>query len=170
MKKDSALYYDGIASGYNELHGAEQEKKYKIILKHLKIKPNDKVLDVGCGTGLFFRHLPKNSFGIDPSEGLLKKVPKEYKKQVKQAGAESIPFPDNSFDAVVSATALQNASDLKKAVSEMKRVGKENAKFAITFLKKSNNAKQIKNILEKTFPKAKWFEEEKDFILITPIE
>ena len=45
-------YYDSISEGYEELHAEEQLKKIAVIKKHLKPKPTDKLLDVGCGTGL----------------------------------------------------------------------------------------------------------------------
>ena len=45
-------YYDDISSGYEELHKEEQLKKVSSIKKHLKVNSSDKLLDVGCGTGL----------------------------------------------------------------------------------------------------------------------
>ena len=45
-------YYDKIAKGYEELHKEEQLKKIKLIKTILKVNPTDKLLDVGCGTGL----------------------------------------------------------------------------------------------------------------------
>ena len=133
----------------------------------LKMDKKDKVLDVGCGTGLFFRHLPKGSKGIDPSEGLLKQVPKKFKRMAKKASAESIPYPDNSFDVVVSVTALQNAKNPEKAVMEMKRVGK--GKFGISFPKRSPKRKLLEAILKKEFPAGKLVEEDKDLMLIANI-
>ena len=45
-------YYDEISEGYEELHKEEQEKKIELIKQHLKVNPEEKLLDVGCGTGL----------------------------------------------------------------------------------------------------------------------
>jgi ubiquinone/menaquinone biosynthesis C-methylase UbiE len=47
-------YYDGIAKGYDRLHKQEQQRKLKVILPHLQIKPTDMFVDVGCGTGVAF--------------------------------------------------------------------------------------------------------------------
>ena len=46
----------------------------------------------------------------------------------------------------------------------MKRVGKK--QFALSFLKKSEKAKEIENLIKEAFPKAKKIEEEKDVIFI----
>ena len=45
-------YYDEISEGYEELHKEEQETKIKIIKDWLAPGFNQKLLDVGCGTGL----------------------------------------------------------------------------------------------------------------------
>ena len=45
-------YYDSISEGYEELHKEEQLKKIELIKKHFSVKKTDKLLDVGCGTGL----------------------------------------------------------------------------------------------------------------------
>jgi ubiquinone/menaquinone biosynthesis C-methylase UbiE len=47
-------YYDAIAKGYDKLHKQEQQRKLKVILPHLEIKPTDMFVDVGCGTGVAF--------------------------------------------------------------------------------------------------------------------
>jgi cyclopropane fatty-acyl-phospholipid synthase-like methyltransferase len=64
-------YYDEIAQGYEELHREEQLKKIEIIKKILKLKKTDKLLDVGCGTGLTTEPWDCKRYGIDPSKQLL---------------------------------------------------------------------------------------------------
>jgi len=152
-------YYDSIAKGYNELHGEEQLKKLEIIKKKIEIKSSDKVLDVGCGTGLS-SILGGVITGIDPSAELLKQA----KCKTVCASAEEIPFKDNSFDIVVSVTAIQNFTDIKKGLEEIKRVGKD--KFALSFLKKSEKREKILVLLNNVFGQGEVFEEDKDLIFI----
>ncbi|MFW9880705.1 MAG: class I SAM-dependent methyltransferase, partial [Candidatus Thorarchaeota archaeon] len=60
-------YYSGISEGYDELHKEEQLKKIKKVIELLKIKDNEKVLDVGCGTALYSGYF-KDYIGIDKSK------------------------------------------------------------------------------------------------------
>jgi len=145
-------YYDKISKGYNDLHKEEQLKKVKLIIKLLNIK-NESVLDIGCGTA-FYSNLFKNYTGIDNSQGMLKQA----KAKVILGNAESLPFKDNSFNTVISITAIHNVKDYKKAINEIKRVSSK--KIAISILKKAKNFKKISDEL-KDF---KQTEQEKDII------
>ena len=84
-------YYDDIAEGYDELHFEEQKKKAQIILKEIKIKKKDTLLDVGCGTGKVTELFPCKAWGVDPSEKLLAKAKIPHLKGT----AEQLPFEDN---------------------------------------------------------------------------
>src|SRR3989344_7044057 len=101
-------YYDEIAQGYEELHKEEQEKKIEIVKKHLRLKPNYKLLDVGCGTGLTTMPWNCKRYGIDPSAKLLERAKGKDEIEYKLAFAEKIPYPDKYFDVVISITAIQN--------------------------------------------------------------
>ncbi len=157
-------YYDSIAAGYEELHKEEQLKKIKIIKKYLKVKPKDKLLDIGCGTGLTTIPWKCRRYGIDPSKKLLEKARQKNKVTYKQASAERIPFKDHFFDVAISITAIQNFKNIEKGLKEIKRVGKD--KFVLTFLKKSSKKDKIIKLIEKHFKVKKLIEEDKDLILI----
>ena len=151
-------YYDAVSKGYNELHGEEQLKKLSIIKGNIKISKGMNILDVGCGTGI------SSDFGcfvvgIDPSIGLL-----TQNKSTKLLGiAEYLPFRDNSFDFVISVTAVHSFNDIEKSISEMKRVGKKN--FVFSILRRSKKSGLIRDLILKNFRVLKIIEEEKDTIL-----
>ena len=151
-------YYNSISKGYNELHREEQLSKLLIIKNSIKINKKTRILDVGCGTGISSDF---NSFvvRIDPSASLLK-LNKSNKKIIGMA--ESLPFKDNSFNCVVSITSIHNFNDIKKSISEMKRVGKDD--FVFSVLKKSNKFGLIEKLIEKNFKIDKVVEEYKDII------
>lgn len=153
-------YYDETSKGYDELHGEEQLKKLKIIAKEIKITKSTKLLDVGCGSGLSAKIFDCDITGIDPSEELLKQCPF---KTIK-VSAESIPFPDTSFDVVIAVTSIHNFDDIEKGLKEIKRVGKDI--FALTVLKKSPKKKAIINLIRNNFKIKKEIDEEKDLIFI----
>ncbi len=157
------MYYDEIASGYDELHREEQIKKIKVILNNIKINKKDKVLDVGCGPCYLAEFIDCDYTGIDPSEKLLNL--NKNKKIKKIIGvAENLPFPDHYFDVVFSITAIHNFKDLEKGISEIKRVGKK--RFVFSILKKSKNFEKIKRIIKNNFKVKKEIDEGVDLVLI----
>jgi SAM-dependent methyltransferase len=86
------------------------------------------VLDVACGTGVLAREVrtrvgPEGYVaGVDPNAGMLA-VAKELEPALdwRPGTGESIPFPDDSFDAVVSQFGLM-FMDVDRALREMLRV------------------------------------------------
>jgi len=156
-------YYDCIAEGYDELHRAEQLKKLEIIRDELHITKEDRLLDVGCGTGISTEFWDCKATGIDPSQGLLDQN-KEKKAEYLKGKAEALPFHDSEFDVVISVTAIQNFDDFRKGLDEMKRVGKE--RFAFTVLKRSKDIEKIRDHILKNFNVKKIIAESKDEIFI----
>ena len=153
-------YYDMIAHSYNELHGDEQLNKLSIIMDNIEVTQKTRLLDVGCGTGLSSGF---NCFvvGIDPALGMLR----INRSKIKVAGcAERLPFRDNSFDIVISVTAIHNFSSIGKAVQEMSRVCR--GQLVFTILKKANDFEKIAQLLESSFIVSKKIEGEKDTIII----
>ncbi|HSB36643.1 MAG TPA: methyltransferase domain-containing protein [Thermoanaerobaculia bacterium] len=94
-----------------------------------RIRPGQRVLDVACGTGVLAREVasrtgsPEDVVGLDPSPGMLA-VARRLASAVdwREGTAESLPFPDRSFDAVVSQFGLMFFEDRQRAIREMLRV------------------------------------------------
>ena len=94
-----------------------------------RVQPGQRVLDVACGTGVLARAILARTgpsgqvVGLDPNPGMLA-VANELAPAVtwRQGAAESMPFPDQSFDAVVSQFGLMFFQDRQQAVREMLRV------------------------------------------------
>lgn len=82
-------------------------------------KTSDSILDTGCGTGFVSQLYPNFAItGIDISDGMLAQNPYKWIK----ASAESIPFPDNSFDFVICRSLLHHLENPSKGLEEMVRV------------------------------------------------
>ncbi|QQG38625.1 MAG: class I SAM-dependent methyltransferase [Candidatus Woesearchaeota archaeon] len=154
-------YYDQISKGYNELHKEEQLNKVYFIKEHIKINKGDKLLDVGCGTGISGEAFLDvcDVVGIDTSKEMIRWA--NFKTFLGRA--EELPFENKSFDIVVCLSAIQNFEDMEKAVKEIERVARR--VVVISIIKKSVKADILRNLLEDY----EEFKEEKDFIFIKSI-
>jgi len=141
------------------LHKEEQLSKIRLIKNNLKIKKKDFLLDVGCGTGVFAEEFNCIKIGIDPSIEMLNQGKNAF---YIQAYAENLPFKDNSFNNVISVTAIHNFKNIRKGLEEIKRVSRKN--IALSILKKSSKINEIKNHIKELFKITKIIEEDKDII------
>ena len=89
-----------------------------------------RILDIGCGDGALVRALAARgaaAVGVDPDPAMLAVARKraaeaDIPATFLEGRAESLPFPDASFDAVTAMTVLCFVPDAKGAVREMARV------------------------------------------------
>ena len=107
------------------------EVEYRLLHRMLAPAPGDSLLDVGCGTGYFTRRFAQDAglrvTGLDPDCGWL-----DYARahggpnEAYVAGdARKLPFPDASFDSVVSVTALCFIQDQRRALQQLLRVARK---------------------------------------------
>jgi ubiquinone/menaquinone biosynthesis C-methylase UbiE len=158
-------YYDQIAESYNSLHGKEQLEKLDYISQHFQVDVEDVLLDVGCGTGIALSYFDvRQAVGVDPAQKLLDKYEGDHK--VICCGAEELPFDDDSFDVVVSLTAIQNFSHVRRGLEEIARVGKQT--FILTWLKASSKNDSIRVLVKELFHdyKITWLEHPLDAVCI----
>ena len=90
-----------------------------------------KVLDVGCGKGFMLHDFQGliagiTVAGIDISPYAIDNALDDVKDVVRVGDAKDLPYEDNTFDLVVSITAIHNLErdDCKRALGEMERVSR----------------------------------------------
>jgi len=99
------------------------------IVKHFKLKPGDRVLDIGCGKGFLVKDLMKicpglEAFGLDISEYAVLNCEPEVVGRLHVGNATRLPFPDDSFRAVISINTIHNLdrAGCIQALKEMQRL------------------------------------------------
>ncbi len=121
----------------------------KSLLNIMNPAPNQKLIDVACGTGdiakIFLKHVNKSSnvTCVDPNKGMIKKGKEKLDKYKNLtwiiAPAEKLPIADNSFDFYTISFGLRNTKNLNKALGEAFRVLKPGGRFLCLEFSKIQN-------------------------------
>jgi ubiquinone/menaquinone biosynthesis C-methylase UbiE len=114
-KQYGEMYWDGPREyGYG---GYRDDGRWRPvardIIAHFGLKPGMKLLDVGCGKGFLIKELLAEcpgleAFGLDISLYALMHAPREVVGRIHLGTAEKMPFPDGSFDCVLSLNTIHN--------------------------------------------------------------
>ncbi|MGH9244492.1 MAG: methyltransferase domain-containing protein [Acidimicrobiales bacterium] len=102
-----------------------------LLLDAAGVEPGQTVLDVACGTGILARTAADrvgatgNVIGVDLNEGMLT-VARRVRPDLewRQGDAADLPFPDDTFDAVLCQSSMMFFPDATGALREMARVCK----------------------------------------------
>lgn len=156
-------------------------KKYEteLVLDLLIPRKGEFILDAGCGTGIFTRDILSSGskvIGLDISLPMLIQAGKKLKGfpfQIVLANMLSLPFPESSFDKVVSITALEFIGDAEIAIRELFRVTKRGGIIVVATLnslspwtaKRIAKAKKGNTIFEKAI-----FRSPDDLHSLVPVE
>ena len=110
-----AEYWDGDRKyGYG---GYRYDGRWRSVARdmiaHFGLHPGMRALDVGCGKGFLVKDLMLEcpgleSFGLDISHYALTHCEREVVGRLHLGNATSLPFPDGSFDAVISINTIHN--------------------------------------------------------------
>ena len=109
------------------------ERRANYFVELAKIKPGDKVLEIGCGTGLFTRKFydatKAEIIATDISEDLLEEARKNLPQVTfKKDDAMNMSFADETFDVVFGSSILHHL-DFKPALKEIYRVLKRDGRM-----------------------------------------
>jgi len=107
--------------------GPRQWLRHRLLLKELKSRLlQGAVLDAGCGEGRLAELMAKMGFqvsGFDESRDSLKQARERNPGLTFWTGKmDSIPVPDQSFDAIIAGDVLEHLEDDRAAVKEFRRI------------------------------------------------
>lgn len=157
--------YNLTAEFYDRRYREIQFEKYKNSLPFVSL--SGRILDHGCGTGLFHEYLKYfNMIGIDNSSKMIEIAQKKGEKVVL-GDIENLPFTNNSFDIVFSFTTIQNSKNYNATLTEVKRVLKNNGSFICSFV--HHFQKRIEPELKKYFKITHFFRNTEDVTYICTI-
>ncbi len=123
--------YDVHSMFYDATFGRLVARRVAKAISHMNIAPDDRILDLGIGTGMSLNFYPKDRgqiVGVDLSSGMLREARKKIREQgrdnaeVFQADAMKLPFADDTFDHVFISHVISVVSDPCRLVQEAQRV------------------------------------------------
>lgn len=123
--------FDRQAKHYDAQWNAWTEESLSWLIRHGTFAPTDRVLDVATGTGftaLAVAPLVQHVTGLDVSSGMLNEARARAaglgvpNVDFREGSAESIPFPDHSFDAVTCRIAAHHFDAVPAFLAESARV------------------------------------------------
>ena len=103
---------------------AGQQRRLEMILAAAGDRIHGHVLENGCGIGMYVEHLEPlagNVIGLEYDFERTREAHRQSDKIVCAAG-EGLPFPEGSFDLILSHEVLEHVQDDRRAVQEMVRV------------------------------------------------
>lgn len=143
-KKIAIRWFGAWSNQYDSTLGkiSFHKEMLDLAVRLAKVKKGDKVLDIGCGTGLLSLKLLKAAnctvTGIDGSPEMLAILKKkirvlklEKRINVRLMDAASLDFPANTFDGAVSTVVLHHIKDKLPALRGIYRVLKPGARLVI---------------------------------------
>jgi ubiquinone/menaquinone biosynthesis C-methylase UbiE len=155
MKENVARFFDDQASDYNGKYGQVNDLRSFIFSERKKIvlgmlgAGQGKVLDIGCGPGVYADELVKRCnklYGVDVSHEMISiaKEKQHRNAEFSVGSIEKLQFQDEFFDATVCIGVLEYLDSVESGIKEVARVTRENGIAIFT----SPNASSILNKLD----------------------
>ena len=157
--------YKRVSSFYDYTFGPVFRPGQKKLVSMMNCSENDKVLEIGIGTGTSFKYYPPETFvtGIDISPDMLEKAKKNIKnlnlskKNVLMMNGEQLKFEDDSFDKVVGMYVVSVTQNPDLLIREMKRVCKPNGDiYLVNHFSFDSDSKILKLIEKGLMPVSKY--------------
>jgi phosphatidylethanolamine/phosphatidyl-N-methylethanolamine N-methyltransferase len=131
--------YEKLSKVYDVIFGPTLHPGRVTALERMGIQPNDRILEVGVGTGINTSMYPRNCHvtGVDLSSSMLEKarerVAREGLRNVRllEMDAQNLTFADDSFDIVYAPYLVSVVPDPVRVALEMRRVCKPGGKIII---------------------------------------
>jgi len=133
--------FTGVANKYDVMNDLMSFGTHRLWKKELidmmNIQKNDKIIDVGSGTGDLLKFILKKSldntiYSVDLNSEMLKHGRKRFRdNKIKfiKANAENLPFENETFDKYIISFCLRNVTNIKNALKESLRVLKPGGIF-----------------------------------------
>jgi ubiquinone/menaquinone biosynthesis C-methylase UbiE len=159
IKKYAKVQYNNHLNLNNRInlwaYGSNPESLQKWIFNKIQLQKNEKVLELGCGTGQLwvenYRNIPSTCSIIlsDFSENMLNRAKTNLESldlpiNFEIINAEKISYPNKTFNVVIACHMLYHVPNIEKTLLSINRVLKPNGRFISTTI----SQKHIRELMD----------------------
>lgn len=142
----------------------------KFIIRGTKIVKDNKLLDIGCGSGQFLyemRQFEMNTYGIEPGD-FDKEGNKKYDLNIKKSNLLKTKYPKEYFDLITMNHVLEHLDNPNQTLMEIKRIIKKDGLFIFAVPNINSLAHKIfkKNWYQLDIPRHLWNYSDKNIKII----
>ena len=170
-KTEAKQFYDRISRFYGFFTAVFERKYTEMTLQCLSIEEGQTVLEIGFGPGHCLRRIAQSAgqtgkvYGVDISSGMLEVAKRKLEKAQLMDRAElycgdaaSLPYGDNTFDAVFMSFTLElfDTPEIPEVLNEIKRVLKPRGKLGVASMSREDGESTLLRLYEwvhKKWPK-----------------
>jgi len=159
-------YFDRRVEKYGDTISSlayQNERSFHLVknsvLKWIGERKGNRILDVGCGTGILSESLTSKNevFGIDFSEKMLEYAKKRGFSKLVKSEADSLPFEDGIFDLELCISVSQHLEEIYETIRELSRTTKIGGEIIITALNKNSILRNVQKFFEKNNPPLRFY-------------
>jgi ubiquinone/menaquinone biosynthesis C-methylase UbiE len=170
-KEQAEHFYDSISRFYDLLTWIFERKYANMALNYLAIRRGEVILEIGFGSGRCLEQIAQSvgksgkAYGIDISSGMLEVAKRRLTKaklmdrvELYRGDAASLPYSDNTFDAVFMSFTLElfDTPEIPKVLEEIKRVLKPGGRLGVASMSREDGNSLLLKLYEwvhKKWPK-----------------
>jgi demethylmenaquinone methyltransferase/2-methoxy-6-polyprenyl-1,4-benzoquinol methylase len=162
-KEEAKRFYDRISRVYDYLTGAFERKYAEMAVERLSVEEGETVLEIGFGPGHCLKRLAESvgktgkAYGVDISSGMLEVTRRRLDKvqlmdrvELYCGDATSLPYGDNTFDAVFMSFTLElfDTPEIPRLLEEVKRVLKPGGRIGVISMSKEKGESLLLRLYE----------------------
>jgi len=162
-KEEAKRFYDRLSRVYDYLTGAFERKYAEMAVERLSVEEGETVLEIGFGPGHCLKRIAESVgkagkvYGVDISSGMLEITRRRLDKdqlmdrvELYCGDAASLPYGDNTFDAVFMSFTLElfDTPEILSLLEEVKRVLKSMGRIGVASMSKENGESLLLRLYE----------------------
>lgn len=133
--KEVEDFFNNLSDRWDEICTHDPEK-LNYIIDHANINKGDKVLDIGCGTGVLEKYIllcaPEKIVGVDISEGMIRMAKMKYLTPITEFRHKDVmALKEETFDVALAYSVFPHFEEPEKLIAHVSTLLRKGGRFMI---------------------------------------